>query len=76
MDLAASEAPPAGWHDIERTSATRGLVLLDYTNWRGDRSTRRVIPRQVHLAAVEWHPGEQWLLDAWDLDTPVESLET
>lgn len=43
-------------------------VLLDYTNWRGERGERRVEPIEWHFASSEWHPEKQWLLRALDLD--------
>lgn len=43
-------------------------VVIDYTNWRGERSTRRIIPKQLLFQATTWHPDEQWLIRALDLD--------
>lgn len=44
------------------------IVLIDYTNWKGTRSTRTIIPKEIKFGFSEWHPGEQWLLSAYDLD--------
>ncbi len=27
---------------------------------------RHVVPRVFYFGEVSWHPGPQWLLDAWD----------
>jgi hypothetical protein len=43
-------------------------VTIDYTNWRGERSLRRIVPEGIYWGSNEWHPKEQWLLDARDLD--------
>jgi predicted DNA-binding transcriptional regulator YafY len=43
-------------------------VRIYYTNWKGESSWRTVIPRRFYLGAVEWHPGEQYLLDAFDVE--------
>lgn len=43
-------------------------VRIDYVNYRGERGLRRIVPFQLYFGEVEWHPGEQWILDAWDLD--------
>jgi len=43
-------------------------VRIDYTNHRGQRAERRIVPDHVEWAEVEWHPGAQWLLIAYDLD--------
>ena len=44
------------------------VVMIRYTNYRGQTALRRIIPRAIRFAATEWHPTEQWLLDAYDLD--------
>jgi predicted DNA-binding transcriptional regulator YafY len=47
-------------------------VIIDYTNYRGERSLRRIIPKGIRFASSEFHPGEQWLLDAYDLDKQAD----
>jgi predicted DNA-binding transcriptional regulator YafY len=44
------------------------MVRIDYINYRGERSVRRVVPHRLYFGEVEWHPGTQWILDAWDVD--------
>ncbi len=44
------------------------IVRIDYINYRGERAIRRVIPGRCYLGEVTWHPGVQWVLDAWDVD--------
>jgi predicted DNA-binding transcriptional regulator YafY len=41
-------------------------VIIDYTNWRGQRSPRRILPLRIVFKATEWHKEPQWLLYAWD----------
>lgn len=41
-------------------------IVLDYTNHRGIRSTREVIPLDIYFGSNEWHPEPQWLLKAFD----------
>jgi hypothetical protein len=45
-------------------------VRIDYTNHRGQRSSRVIVPDPAtfRLAEVSWHPGVQWLIDALDVD--------
>ena len=43
------------------------VVVIDYTNWKGERSLRRIEPQQMVMGSNEWHPKEQWLLLAWDI---------
>ena len=41
-------------------------VEIDYTNWRGERSVRRIVPDRIQWTANNWHKETQWLLRAWD----------
>lgn len=55
---------------LQEAAAVEPLVF-EYTNWRGHRETRRVVPREVE--AVTWglargHSEEGWLLHAYCLD--------
>ena len=43
-------------------------VSIDYTNWRGERAVRRVVPWEIVWSSNEWHPQEQWLLRAYDIE--------
>jgi len=47
-------------------------VTIDYTNHRGERAKRRVLPLSWRFGTTKWHPVEQWLMTAHDLDTDVE----
>lgn len=47
-------------------------VTIDYTNWRGERSKRRIVPWKMMWGSNEWYPEYQWLLRAYD----VEKKET
>ena len=49
-------------------SDNRQVVRILYTNYRGETTHRRVIPDRIYFGSNEWHPEEQWLLDAYDLD--------
>lgn len=43
-------------------------VFIDYTNWRGERSTRRIVPLAITYGSNDFHPEPQWILTAKDLD--------
>lgn len=49
-------------------------VLIDYTSWRGIRRKRLVIPRRIWLGSTQWHPTQQWLLEAVDEDGTVKDF--
>ncbi len=44
------------------------VVVIRYTNYRGETALRRIMPKAVRFGSTEWHPAEQWFLDAFDLD--------
>jgi hypothetical protein len=43
-------------------------VLIDYTNWQGERRSRRVIPTGLRFMATEHHTIPQWILLAIDME--------
>lgn len=48
-----------------------GAVTFTYTNYRGVTTERRVVPIDLRWEASQWHPQEQWVLHAYDLDREV-----
>jgi predicted DNA-binding transcriptional regulator YafY len=57
---------------MESEESRARVVTIEYTNHRGDRLTRRIIPERVWFGATDWHPEPQWLLDAYDFDRRVD----
>jgi predicted DNA-binding transcriptional regulator YafY len=51
---------------------TDTAISLVYTNYRGETSVRRVIPQRIWFGATDWHPEEQWMLDALDLEKQAD----
>jgi predicted DNA-binding transcriptional regulator YafY len=43
-------------------------VRIDYTNHRGERSWRRILPLSLSFENSQWHPETQWILEAVDCD--------
>ena len=43
-------------------------VKIDYTNWRGERRERIIIPHQIMFGISNYHPEPQWMLDAKDVE--------
>lgn len=44
-------------------------VIIDYTNWRGERAKRRIKPiGSMVFTYNEWHPEQQWLILALDVE--------
>ena len=44
------------------------VVTILYTNYRGKTGYRKIQPEKIWFGATDWHPKEQWLLDAYDLE--------
>jgi hypothetical protein len=52
-------------------------VIIDYTNWRGKRGLRRIIPTGiVKFESNEWHTETQWLIEAVDLNDPDHKIKS
>ena len=47
-------------------------VRIGYTNWKGEKGDRHIQPLQVWYGATQWHPEEQWLLRALDVEKQAE----
>lgn len=43
-------------------------VLVDYTNWKGERRLREIKPIELEYTSTTWHPVTQWLLRAKDME--------
>jgi hypothetical protein len=44
------------------------FMVLDYTNWRGVRNTRIILPSgDMRFESNAWHPKPQWILYATDV---------
>ena len=41
-------------------------TTIDYTNWKGIRSKRRILPYRVWFGSTQWHQKPQWFLFAFD----------
>jgi hypothetical protein len=41
-------------------------ITIDYTNWRGERRVREIVPLRIFFGSNEWHKEPQWLLEAND----------
>ena len=41
-------------------------VLIDYTNWRGERAVRRIEPKRMWFGITTFHSAPQWFVNATD----------
>lgn len=70
--LSALEPSPAQASAVKVIYSVAEPLTFIYRNWRGEVAERRVIPREIHFGATEWHPEPQWLLRAFDMDKGAE----
>jgi len=61
-------------HETVAPKAER--VLIDYTNWRGERRSRVIHPLRIEFGSNEWHREPQWLLHAHDMEDPAIPIKT
>lgn len=47
---------------------SKKVLKIRYKNYRGEVAERKILPKQIYFGSTEWHPEEQWLLEAYDLD--------
>lgn len=47
---------------------SKAVVIIDYTNWKGVRMNRKISPIRIFWGQNTYHPEEQYLLEAYDLD--------
>lgn len=47
-------------------------VRILYTNYRGETGYRMIVPISISFQSTDWHPQEQWILTAFDLDKNAE----
>lgn len=50
------------------------LVKIDYTNWQGERDVRVIEPIEWFMGSNTYHPNEQWLCRAFDLNKKAERI--
>ena len=43
-------------------------VNIVYTNYKGETTIRKIIPKEVVFESNEYHKEEQWILVAFDMD--------
>ena len=55
-----------------RGSMEKWMVRILYKNYKGDIAYRRIIPKSIDFISTDWHPEEQWILTAFDVDKNVE----
>ena len=53
---------------ISEKAEPAARVSIDYTNYKGERKIRIILPQMIWFGHTEHHPEHQWILEAWDLE--------
>lgn len=72
-DIELVEREKLGYHDDEDgqdvlPERPSPIVQFTYLNHRGVESSRTVMPLSISFRTSPYHKGEQWFLEAFDLD--------
>ena len=46
-------------------------IRIRYTNWRGETADREIEPLRIWWGNTEWHPDNQWFMEAYDAEKGV-----
>ena len=57
---------------MQNETLPKDAVNIVYTNYRGETSIRKIIPKKIWFGKTDWHPEDQWLMDAIDLEKNAE----
>ncbi|CAN5193309.1 hypothetical protein BH09DEP1_BH09DEP1_4960 [soil metagenome] len=49
-------------------------IKVEYTNYRGEKGIRTIVPISFYVGTTEYHPQEQWLVKLWDVDRQAERI--
>lgn len=50
--------------DADNEADGNRVVVITYTNHRGDTADRTLVPGNIWCGQTEWHPVNQWFLNA------------
>jgi len=63
------------WHGLPTSKELRmskdenqRTVTIDYTNYRGERATRRIVPVRMDWGKNQYHTKPCWMITALDCD--------
>lgn len=53
---------------LKGSSVDEATIKVFYTNYRGEKAERKIIPLRTYYGENEYHKEKQWILVVWDLD--------
>lgn len=48
------------------------IVTIVYTNYKGHTAVRKILPKDIYYGHTDWHPEDQWLLTAYDVNKEAD----
>ena len=48
------------------------IVTIVYTNYKGKTAVRKILPKEIFYGHTDWHPEDQWLLTAFDIQKAAD----
>lgn len=73
MDAKPKETPHPAFTDETAGQSVWDLMTIereieiDYTNYRGERALRKIIPWRFEFKTSEHHLDRQWMIIGWDI---------
>jgi len=55
-------------YDLNTMAEPGARVVIDYTNHKGERREREIVPEEIEFRSTPYHPERQWVLQAWDVE--------
>lgn len=55
-------------------ASLKNPIKVEYTNYRGEKGIRTIVPISFYFGSTEYHPQEQWLVKLWDVDRQAERV--
>jgi hypothetical protein len=49
-------------------------IKVEYTNYRGEKGVRTIVPISFFFGTTQYHPEAQWLVKLWDCDRQAERI--
>jgi predicted DNA-binding transcriptional regulator YafY len=59
---------PPIFHFVLEAGQPSGTFRFSYTNWEGKTANRTIQPVGLYWGHTSYHPEDQWILVAWDMD--------
>lgn len=76
LKLGTDTTIPPSADRLREAFAAVELAKIYYTNYKGERGYRIVLPLEIRHGMTDWHPEPQWFIQAFDLEKRALRLFT